>query len=276
MTTLFKTLEEVKEFVTVDISGNFKTIKPYLVEAHKWLKKGIDKATLTALLEYYNADNPTTDEDYDALLPYAQRVLANFAYAVSAKRLGIFVGENGMMEYGNTTLTPLSPEKQDAYQKEFFTSGYNALEELILFIQENGSTYADTFSFLFENTFFVRTAEEFNDLIKTDILNRDFFDMKPSIYLIEQDIEGIITSETATELKTFIDDDSSATDDEKQMLSIILPAEALLAYGEKYKSEKHTLKGKQLLEQLRILYASINETEIDEWTNEDKRIFVFK
>jgi hypothetical protein len=273
MDTLFKTMPELQEFVTVDISGNFKTISPYLVEAHKWLRKGIDKTTLNALIEYYNDSEHTPNEDYDNLLAYAQRVLANFAYALSAKRLGIFIGENGMMEYGNTTLTPLSTDKLDAYQKEFFTSGYNALEELILFIQENSTVYADAFSFLFSNTFFVRTAEEFNDLIKTDILNRDYFDMKSSIYLIEQDIDGIITAATSAELKAVID--SGATEDQQTMLSLIRPAEALIAYGEKFKSPKHELKGKQLLEQLRVFYNTLTEVTPDEWTNEDKRIYVF-
>lgn len=274
MDTLFKTMPEIQEFVTVDISGNFKTISPYLVEAHKWLRKGIDKTTLNALIEYYNDSEHTPNEDYDNLLPYTQRVLANFAYALSAKRLGIFIGENGMMEYGNTTLTPLSTDKLDAYQKEFFTSGYNALEELILFIQENSTVYADAFSFLFSNTFFVRTAEEFNDLIKTDILNRDYFDMKSSIYLIEQDIDGIITAATSAELKAVID--SGATEDQQTMLSLIRPAEALIAYGEKFKSPKHELKGKQLLEQLRVFYNTLTEVTPDEWTNEDKRIYVFR
>lgn len=114
MRTLFNELEEIREFVTIDISGNFKTIKPYLVEAHKFVLKALDQATFTSLLNYVE-DNSTLDTDLVNLLEYAQRALANFAYAVSADRLGVYVGENGILEFSNQNLEPLV-RKTEKYQ----------------------------------------------------------------------------------------------------------------------------------------------------------------
>jgi len=274
MDTLFISMPEIQDYVTVDISGNFKTIKPYLVEAHKWLGKGMDKPTMDALIQYINEAEAEADPDYDALKPYAQRVLANFAYAIAAKRLGIFIGENGMMEYGNSTLTPISAEKLEMYQKEFFISGYNALEQLILFIEANSETYPDTYAYLFDNSFFVRTAADMNALIFTDVQNRDYFDMKPEIFLIETEIEGTIGSETFTDLKDVIVQ-GNADEQQTTMINYARQAEACLAYGSKFKSEKHTLKGRELMERLRLYYTSITQNEVERWTNEDKTIFVF-
>ena len=67
MNTLFTTIEQVKQFVTVDISAKFDTIKPYLVEAHKWVKKGIDIDTFNELITYANAETQD-DTELDALL----------------------------------------------------------------------------------------------------------------------------------------------------------------------------------------------------------------
>jgi len=274
MDTLFKTMPEIQEFVTVDISGNFKTIIPYLSEANKWLLKGLDKATLDLLIEYVNDANPSTDETLDNLLPYARRVLANFAYAIGVKRLGVFVGENGAMEFGNSNLTPLSAERLEAIKTEFFSSGYNALEMLILFIQDNKTDYADTYAYLFDNSFFVSTASDLNSLIFTEIQNRDYFEMKPDIFLIETEIEGIITPEVTALLKTAISEDD-LTDDQETLLSFIRPAEACLAYAAKFKSEKHELKGRELLERLRVFYTTLTDLPIERWSNEDKTIYVF-
>jgi hypothetical protein len=274
MDTLFKDMAEVKAFVTVDISANIKTIAPYLVESHRFLLRGIDNSTFSGLLDYYK-EHTSTDEAYEAILPYCQRVLANFAYAISTDRLGIFVGENGMMEYGNNTLKAIEPAKQDRYKSEFFLSGYNALEDLILFVQDNKDSYSEAYSFLFDKTFFVNTARELNNIIKTDIRNRDFFDMMPNLFLIEQEIEGIIGADIAGALKSIagIED---ATDNQKAMLDIIKPAEALLAYADKFKSEKHMAMGVSLMEKLRQLVATINGSVSEKWDNTNKKLYVFR
>jgi len=272
MKTLFTTIEQVREYVTVDISANIKTITPYLVEAHKFVQKGMDATTFNSLVDYVGAGK-FDDADMDALLDYARRTLANFAYALATKRLGIFVGENGMMTFSNNNLEPIAIDKLDAIKSEFFSSGYNALEMQILFIQDNKETFASAYSFLFDNTFFVGTAKEMNDLIFTDVQNRDYFDMKPNIYLIEQTIKNIITKTTFDELKAVQDD--TPTEQQQAMLDIIKPAEALLAYGKKFNSEEHTLNGTNLLEQLRIYYSTITGITVERWDNEDKRIFVF-
>jgi len=148
------------------------------------------------------------------------------------------------------------------------------LESLILFIQENAEDYATTYAYLFDNSFFVSTAAQLNALIFTDIKNRDYFEMKPDLFLIEQDIEGIITKDIVTDLKLAISEDDF-TDEQTEMLDLIKPCEACLAYGKKFKSEEHTSKGKQLLENLRIYYATLTDTTIERWNNEDKRIYVF-
>jgi len=273
MRTLFTTIKEVHEYVTVDVSAKFDTINPYLIEAHKFVLKGMDNNTFISLLDYVE-DGATGNEDLSELLTYARRTLANFAYAIATKRLGIYVGENGIMEFSNSNLQPLPDERLNSIKSEFFSSGYNALEMQILFIQENKTVFADTYSYLFDNTFFVSTAKEMNDLIYTEVLNRDFFEMRANMYLIELKIKEITGATVFDELKAVQDDSPSA--EQQAMLDLIKPAEACLAFGKKFESEEHQLNGTSLLEQLRIYIASLSGTPIERWDNQDKTIYVFK
>jgi len=272
MDTLFTTIDQVKNYVTVDVSAHFETIKPYLYEAHKFVLKGIDKLTFNALVVYANSETQD-DADLTALLDYTRRTLANFAYAIATKRLGIYIGENGILEFSNTNLEPISDEKLNSIKKEFYSSGYNALEMQILFIQEQKETYTAAYAFLFDNTFFVSTAKEMNDLIYTDVLNRDYFEMKPKLYPIELEIKSIIGETVFDELKAVQDDSPDET--QTKLLGYIKPAEACLAYAAKFNSEEHHLQGVSLLEQLRIYNATLTDTTIERWDNEDKKIFVF-
>lgn len=274
MKTLFTDIKEIIDYVSVDISGNFKKIRPYMIEAHRYVLKGMDQATFSNLLAYVE-DNSTGDTDLAVLLEYARRVLANFAYAVAAKRLGVSVGENGMLQFSNDKFEPLSAERLDQLKSEFYNAGFNALETMILFIQENSDKYPDAYAHLFTNTFFVSTAKELNELIFTDVPNRDFFEMKPEIFLVEQEIEGIVGTETFNVLKA-VQKETLITDDQQKMLSMICPAEACIAYGIKYKSPRHEAKGNQLLESLRIFYASISAIDIETYSNENKSIYVFR
>jgi len=272
MDTLFTTTEEIRDYVTVDISANFSTIKPYLFEAHKHVLKGIDSVTFQELIDYVKA-GVFDDTDLDELLTYCRRTLANFAYAIATKRLGIFIGENGIMEFSNSNLEPISDDKLGSIKSEFFSSGYNALEMQIIFIQDNKAIYSIAYSHLFDNTFFVGTAKEMNTLIYTDVQNRDYFDMKPKLYLIELSIKGIIGETVFDELKEV--QDGAPSEIQAKMLSYIKPAEACFAYAAKFDSEEHRLQGTTLLEQLRIYNASLTETTIERWDNEDKNIYVF-
>jgi len=273
MRTLFTTIKEIRDYVTVDISADFGTINPYLIEAHKFVLKGLDSVTFTSLLDYVETAE-FDDADLDELLTYTRRTLANFAYAIATKRLGIYIGENGIMEFSNTNLDPISDEKLNSIKSEFFSSGYNALEMQILYIQDNKTTFADAYAFLFDNTFFVSTAKEMNDLIFTDVYNRDFFDMRSNMYLIELKIKGITGDTVFAALKAVQDDEPD--EEQTAMLNYIKPAEACLAYAAKFDSEEHKLNGNNLLEQLRIYVSSLSDTDIERWDNEDKTIFVFK
>jgi hypothetical protein len=274
MNTFFTTIEQIRVFVTVDISSRFETIKPYLLEAKKFIYDILGEDTYTELLDYVNDTEAETDEALDALLPYVQAPLANFAYMLGAHKLFIQVGETGLVRSETSSFTPAKPEEIELLKKSFASSGYNALEELILFIDRNAETYADAYAHLFAKRFIVNTAQEMNDLIFVNITNLDFLDMKKIINLTENnDLRDTMGATLFAAIKVEVAEGDISEDHEALLATYFRPALAHLAYAKWKKDEDHRLTGEKLLEQYRNAIAEEAETTVERYQNDGENPF---
>ena len=276
MTTFFLTIEEIREYVTVDISSRFETVKPYLLEAKKFIHEILGEDTYTELLDYYNETGyaDPSDEELDALLPYVQRPLANFAYMLGAHKLFIQVGETGLVRSETSSFAPASLQEIEVLKKSFASSGYNALEELILFIEDNPEDYPDAFDHLFAKRFIVNCATEMNDLIFAEVTNLDFLDMKKIINLIENnEIKETLGETLFDAIKVEIAEDDISEADEAILAGYIRPAVAHLAYGKWKKDDEHTGTGTKYLEKYRNAVAEAAAITVDRYVNDGTNPF---
>jgi len=185
--TLFKSIQEIQDYITVDIGSNERTILPYILQAEKYTTNIIGKNLHKLLLKVVHDNND--EERLKELLDNVRLPLANFGYFLAVEKLNVNVGEKGFTVTENQNLAPASQWRVDNFRKSVEQSGYDGLELLIEFLEENKKHYPEwkfskNYSFL--KDLFVNNSIEFNTAIKSDISRIKFIELKKYIFIIEK------------------------------------------------------------------------------------------
>lgn len=250
--TLFKTIDELFDYITVDISSDFRTIAPYIKQAEKYISDVIGTSLLTSLITL--VDEEGTDESLLLLLEKARLPLANFGYMLAISKLNVNVGDAGFTVTVSNNLEPASKWRIDDFRESVESSGNDALEVLIAFLEENKDTYTDwedSIAYSYQKKFFINNATEFNDSVFLNISRLNFLELKPFIHQIEKSvIQPAICQTLFDEIKLqIVDDDLS--DENKQLLNtFIRPAVCYLAMDKHTNNENYKLEGMRYAEQL--------------------------
>jgi len=107
---IIKTNEEIKKYLSVDISLNTKTVDPYIKPAEEQVIRLLGAEQFDELDNYYNHSTETVEE-LDALLPFVQRPVVNFAFLQGLSMLNVSIGENGIAVISNSNLAPASKQR---------------------------------------------------------------------------------------------------------------------------------------------------------------------
>jgi hypothetical protein len=202
--TLFKTVDEINAFIPVNVSTYESSILPFMAQAHKYIKDIIGATSFNDILDYFNSDIDEADEAMDEIIPKIQLPLANFGYMLAIAKLNVNVGENGFTVTSNQNLAPASMDRVREFRDSVTTAGYDALEELIEFVDENESTYPDIYDFIFEKRLFLNCAKDYNIAIFIKIRHIDYIELKKYIFQVEKIIKGCISDELFAEIKAQI------------------------------------------------------------------------
>ena len=294
ITTLFKTIEQVKEYITIDISTNINTVLPYIKQAEKFVKDIIGTDLYNSLSYFVNEDGD--DSDIEALLPYVQLPLINFAYMLGAPKLAVNIGMAGISTTSNNNLNPADDTRIKDLIRSFASSGYDGLEDLLEFLEENKGTYSawvSSTAYSYNKQFFVNNAKEMNDSIHIGISRYDFLKLKPFIHQIEQSIiKKAIGTDTFDAVKEEYADDDLSDENEILLLDYIRPAVCYMALNKHKQDQNNELEGRRYLEEMVVflnenasatqyinyyesdLYSDPDE-EVEAINNEDSGFFVF-
>lgn len=205
MKTIFKEIAELRNFITIDVSSDLSVIMPYLKQAEKYVRDIIGDTLFDMLVEF--VQDETTSEVLTKLLPYCQLALANFGYFLAIDKLNVNVGNAGITVASTSSLVPASKERIDRLRESVELSGYDALEELIKFLEKNISDYPewkDSEAYSYNKQFFINNADDFYKTIHKQITRLQFLSMKEFIALAEIKIKGVVCSELFEELKAQI------------------------------------------------------------------------
>jgi len=187
--TLFKTIEEIREHITVDISSDFRTIGPYVKQAEKFTTDIIGADLHAELLTVVHNEN--TDEKLIALLEKVRLPLANFAYMLAIAKLNVNVGERGFTVTVSGNLTPASQWRVDDFRNSVKESANDALEDLISFLETNKAdypTWTASSAYSFQKKFFINNSKDINESVFIDISRLQFLELKPFIHQIERSV----------------------------------------------------------------------------------------
>jgi hypothetical protein len=161
--------KEIKKYISVNVTTNFNTIKPYIETAEaEYIKKLVGDDQYDELVEYY-VHHVAAEERMDNLLTLVQKALINLAYFRGFPILIVKIGDGGV--YRNETEKQKGPYKyQELGLREMFkTDGFNGLDAVLEYLETNIEIFplfkaSDNYT-VFKGSF-INTTSEFEEQYK--------------------------------------------------------------------------------------------------------------
>jgi len=262
--TIFSSIEELRDFITLDISSDFETIKPYIIQAEKEVREITGDELFDLVVEYVNQepedpenpeDEPEDDnsERFDLLLPYMRSSLANFGYLYAIDKLNVNVGNTGITVASNNNFTPANEWRITNLKNSLQTSADDSQEELLKFLENNVGDYdewVDSDAYSFQKKFYINNASEFFNSISKKITRTYFLSLREYVLLSENDVIEAISKELNDEIKAEILN-GDVSENNQILLNWIKPAVCYLALSKKEKNEDWRQQGAKNIKQLR-------------------------
>lgn len=220
--------------LAVSVGLELDVLDPYLSNsfAEKEVKKVLGKTTYQALLTAYGDDS--MDALKTKLLPYTQKPLANLAVWDWSQVGQVSVGSLGFQALGSKEKVAYRYQSE-SFQRGVLRHGYDALEDLITFLEENAADYPDwktDSEYANITQFFINRAAEFQKYVNINNSRRLLVAMWPVMSFVEDTkLKPLLTDELYDELKEAIKaDDADA--DQLALIKKITPAFAHLTISE--------------------------------------------
>ena len=256
MKGLINDAAEIQKYVRV--AGTFKAASflPFVLDAQKkYIAPYLGDDLVNSLDDYYNSDTPTTDDDLEALLPYVQNALAKFTLALGAPSFDTILTESGFAIVSNTNLAPASKDRVQNFINSMLELGWNEIETMLRFLEENKEDYdewVDSSAYTIYTENFIKTAVEFDKIIRIDQSRLRFMQMKPSIDNVEiLRIEPVISKDMADDIKSEINSDEELSEAYAAIIKNIQRAVAYYTMFEETKEKKYEEKGDSYLAEVK-------------------------
>lgn len=235
MDTILTSIDKIREYNKAFKTLNDSSVLPYVFDAEtKYLKKYLGSTLYPALVAYVK-NGASGDDDYDALLPYAEMASSRFTLFVASPFLDINLGDTGFTTSSNQNFVPASANRVSKFDNNLLALAYENIEQMLIFLEENQDNYplwvnSDAYTYATSN--FIRTAIEFDGLVPITVSRLLFYHLKPIMDYIEKfNVETIISSDLASEIRQQIVDDN-VSDANQKLLDNIRPAIAYLAISD--------------------------------------------
>lgn len=233
-------MEEIKQYLSVSQNGTFDKIKPHIAAAEILYMRDVLGDYYYWVNGWYNQDENyrILVEDvpkYQAILPYIQRPLINFAYYVGADEMGLHITDAGMQIISDETHKQAFQWQVEAVKTAWLTKAHLFTEELLIFLESNKADYpewANSAAYTERIDSLLYTARQFNDAFFIKNSRRLFLALKPIIRSIElkyarPTLSGDYYSDLIEDLQAGHPDA-----DDNAILTMIRPAIAKLSMAE--------------------------------------------
>jgi hypothetical protein len=251
MRLLFTDINQIKEQISVDISQDIRTLKPYIKQAERKIKEIIGTALHSKLLTVVH--DGVSDADLESLLEKVRFPLAHYAYMHAVPQLSLTVGDMGIGVTMSQNIEPAAKWRLDDFSASLKRTGDEGLEELLQFLEENKSKYpdwSDSSAYSFQKKLFVNNAREFQMYTMREIPRLSFLNMRESIFRFEQNtVKKIVCTELFNNLKSQIAADDISPQNQF-LLDYIRPAACYFALYEVEQKEAFKNEYTRLLEEL--------------------------
>ena len=230
--SLIKSISTFKNYVKVNINSELKTLQPAIDEAEKrYIIPAISKALYDVLHEYVNDGGSSSEPALDSLLPQVERPLANLAYWLHISPGNVVMDDAGLHKLSNDHFKPASTSDLASLDEHFSTIGFDAIDDLLEFLEENKDDYEDwvaSDSYTEFHSLFIRNAKEFK-LINNS--RRTFLALRDNLeYIQDTHIKSLLGDDYQTLLDALIEDD--LTEEQETLLNTVRKAMRYLTIAE--------------------------------------------
>ncbi|MDJ1500459.1 DUF6712 family protein [Xanthocytophaga agilis] len=226
---LIKTIQEVKNYVSVGINNEFETITPDLIQAHDRVLKLLGSTQYTALETAYDA-GPVTGE-IKSLLEFCQGIITNLCYAEFITPGQLDISDSGFRIQVDGEYKTAFQWQIDDLKLYFRKKAADKEEKMLAFLEEKSSTFPDwansPASTLFRQ-YFINSTSEYQDHYNIASSRLTFLALIPTMKYTETfSIEPNISPALFAKLKDQIQN-KTLTDKNKLLITYIQPAVAYL------------------------------------------------
>jgi len=188
MILLFKDIEEIQEYISVNISSDFFNIKESLrIVIRKYLFRAISKKQYQDLTKKLEADKLSDLEK--ELLDYCRRIVANFAYAHFLPQIQVQVSDAGIHIVSNENKKTAFQWQVQELQRQYNRNAYDAIEECLEFLTENFKEFPiwhESEAFTEATDCLINNAKTFNKYIFIHENRLLFTELKPLLQRIQR------------------------------------------------------------------------------------------
>jgi hypothetical protein len=241
---LFKTTQEVKDFLPANTAFEFKDIEPFIkLQAEpNFLMPVLSQAQYILLHTKYQGTPSDMTDDEKQLLSLSRMVVANFAYLLYIPFGRVSISKGGINIDKSDTKRSAWPEVIHDLKMTCISGGFIGLENLVKFLEEKKDVFtawrdSSTYSILMEC--FINTADDFDEYFRIAKSRLTFLSVKPIMKMIEKTyLRNIIGTALFDTIKTQIKTGSVDTDNKYLLTEFIKPAVANLTISYSMKQLK--------------------------------------
>ncbi len=208
---LIGTITEIQNLLPIGVGNNFNRLKPHLQNAETaYIKPLLGTEMYLEISEFYENypyDSPTTiQEDCETLLLKLQHAIVHLAYYVGFDFLNVSATDMGFQRIESQTSKTLFKYQEDNLRSYFKTSGFNMLDDALVFMEENISSFGEWEASATYTVFkqaFLKTSPEFSAIYFINNSRLTFLRLQPHIRFIEDTvIKPAVGEDTYNEIKT--------------------------------------------------------------------------
>jgi hypothetical protein len=214
---LFKTIDEIKQFLAVGAGTEFNRLKPHIQNAETaYLRPLLGAGLFRELQDFYN--NPEADPPADnkillpELLALAQRSLIHLTYWSGFQVLNATISDGGFKRTENEKVKSLFKYQEVELKEYFKTTGFNGLDEILFFLEmeikkaegESVSfkSFVDSDAWTILKSSFIPDTSTFNSIVFINHSRLTFLRLKSPMQLVEDlDIKPLLGETIFNQIK---------------------------------------------------------------------------
>lgn len=208
---LVSSVEEIQKLLPIGAGNDYNRVKPHLTNSETaYIKPLLGTEMYDELCEFYESypyDSPTDVQVIvEQLLLKIQHSIVHLAYYIGFDFLNASVSDMGFSRVESTTTKSLFKYQEDHLRDYFKSSGFNMLDEALLYMEENIGSFTEwsaSSTYTVFKSAFIPTASAFNAIYFINKSRLTFLRLQTHIKFVEETvIKPLLGVTTYDEIKT--------------------------------------------------------------------------